>query len=86
MKSAVEETITAGDVALLTILVTLERVTVTGLVTGASMTEMLGVRGIWCAGQTTARNSDFISMRRMTAARNLQTLYLMIGRILLRHK
>ena len=73
MKSAVEETITAGDVALLTILVTLERVTVTGLVTGASMTEMLDARGIWCAGQTTARSSVSTSMRRMTAVRNLRT-------------
>ena len=74
MKSAVEETITAGDVVLLTILVTLERVTVTGLVTGASMTEMLDVEGIWCAGQTTASSSEHTSIPRMTAAKTLMVV------------
>ena len=67
-----EETITAGDVVLLTILVTLERVTVTGLVMGASMTVTPAVGGIWCAGQTTASSSEHTITRRMTAVRGLQ--------------
>ena len=46
----------------------------TGLVTGASMTEMLGVRGIWCAGQTTASSSEHTSIPRMTAAKTLMVV------------
>ena len=74
MKSAVEETITAGDVVLLTILVTLERVTVTGLVTGASMTEMLDAGGIWCADPITALSLEHTSIPRMTAAKTLMVV------------
>ena len=74
MKSAVEETITAGDVVLLTILVTLERVTVTGLVMGGSMMVMRAAVGIWCAGQTTASSSEHTSIPRMTAAKTLMVV------------
>ena len=72
MKSAVEETITAGVAAPLTILVTLERATVTGLVTGASMTVTLDVGEIWCVGPTTASSLELTITRRMTAVRDLQ--------------
>ena len=60
----------AGDVALLRILVTRVRVTVTGLVMEDRMTVTGAVRGIWCAGLTTARSLDTIIMKRTTAAKS----------------
>ena len=69
-----EETITAGVAAPLTILVTLERVTVTGLVTGASMTVTRAAGGIWCAGPTTASSLGHTSIPRMTAAKTLMVV------------
>ena len=71
-KSAVGGTITAGDAALLTTLVTLERVIVTVLVMGVSMMVMRAVEEIWCVAQTTASNLELTTMRRMTAVRSLR--------------
>ena len=62
-----------GDVALLRILVTTVRVTVTGLGTGVIMMVIEAARGIWCAGRTTVKSSDTFTMRRMTAVRNLHS-------------
>ena len=59
-----------GDVALLRILVTRERVTVTGLVMEGRMMVTGAAGGIWCAGPTTARSLDTIIMKRMTAAKS----------------
>ena len=53
-KSAVGGTITAGDAALLTTLVTLERVIVTVLVMEVSMMVTRAAREIWCVAPTTA--------------------------------
>ena len=69
-KSAVGGTITAGDAALLTILVTLERVTVMVLVMEVTMTATEAAREIWCVAQITARSLVTTTMRRMTAARD----------------
>ena len=70
-KSAVGGTITAGDAALLTTLVTLERVIVTVLVMEVSMMVMRAVEEIWCVAQTTASSLEHTSIPRMTAARIL---------------
>ena len=60
----------ARDAVPLRILVTRERVTVTGLVMEDRMMVTGAVGGIWCAGPTTARSLDTIIMKRMTAAKS----------------
>ena len=60
----------AEDAAHQRILVTRERVTVTGLVTGGRMMVTGAAGGIWCVGPTTARSLDIIIMKRMTAAKS----------------
>ena len=63
------ETITEEDAAPLTALVTWERGTVTGLVTGASMTVTPGVGATWSAGATTASSLELTSIPRMTVVK-----------------
>ena len=70
-KSAVEETITADDAALLTILVTLERVTVMGQVTGGSTMVTRGAEEVWCVAQITASSLEHTFIPRMTVVRIL---------------
>ena len=62
-------TTTGGGAAPPRLHASMARVTVTGLVTGVIMMVTGAAGGIWCAGQTTARNLDTFTMRRMTAVR-----------------
>ena len=48
------------------------RVTVTGLVTGASMTVTRAAGEIWCVDPITASSSVHTITKRMTAVRDLQ--------------
>merc|ERR1712241_540549 len=63
-------TMTGDGAALRRIPVVRARVTVTDLVTGASMTVTGAARLDWCAGVTTARSSELTTMRRTTAVRD----------------
>ena len=65
------EIIMVGGAALHNTRVTRARVTVTGLVTGASMTGTPAAVATWSAGATTASSLEHSTMRRMTAARSL---------------
>ena len=73
-----------GDVALPRILVTRERVTVTGLVTGVIMMVTGAAEGIWCAGPTTASSLGHTSIPRMTAAKTLMVVEVCIKYIVYR--
>ena len=64
------ETITEEDAAPLTALVMWARATVTGLVTGASMTVTPGAGATWSAGATTASSLELTSIPRTTAVRD----------------
>ena len=64
-------TLETGDAALPGLLVTRERVTVTGLVTGVSMMVTRAAEEIWCVAQITASSSEHTTMKRTTAVRSL---------------